>query len=178
MVWTGWTNSPVTIHTLISHSSVTLRQSHPSYLYSFLLRILLDRTSVVVVYILRLCDGEYVEAWGMGRTWTDSLNDTPLLLVLLLLPEDVDVDESDDDEREELLLDLVSPGTFSLLPISSSFSSSSLLQLLLLLLLPPDWILANPMEPNNQLPPPRFLAADNEVFSGEMAHNGILTSIM
>jgi hypothetical protein len=80
--------------TPISHSSVTFRQSYPSYLYSFLLRILFNRTSYDVEYIFRRCVGDREEECGIGWMDTADENDTPRRFV-----------DDDDLEEEEVDVD-------------------------------------------------------------------------
>ena len=72
----GWTSSPVTMSTLISHSSAARRQSHPSCRYSILLRALFRRTSADEVYIRRCWRGLRSDACGMGWTATRGAKDT------------------------------------------------------------------------------------------------------
>lgn len=110
--WAGWTISPVTISTLISNSSVAFLQSHPSYRYSFLLRLLFIRTSGVDEYILRRWVGEREEECGTEWTSTEGEKDTPLDRGLDGSGEAVDSssEEESSDSKDDALGTRTSPG--------------------------------------------------------------------
>ena len=83
--------------TPISHSSVAFLQSHPSYRYSLLLRILFRRTSIDDEYIRLRCASDNSSWRGMGCTSTEGANVTPLDD----LEEDSELSSASDDESSD-----------------------------------------------------------------------------